>query len=126
MRYQKSTYAFVYFLRRSLLGLLLIQEKDIAWAPSQCVVFLCRSMYVTIMNMDIRGKQLEMIIARAVPMFAEMVDPIRIAHDDLALTNLRNQLRCSIYEKTRASVNITSLMHRYLRQSPHTRRFLVT
>ena len=37
MRYQKSTCAFVNFLRGSLSGLLLIQEEGIAWAPSQCV-----------------------------------------------------------------------------------------
>jgi hypothetical protein len=44
-------------------------------------------------------QELEMIFTRTLAIRVEMMDAIRISHDDLTLTNLRNQLRRTIYAK---------------------------
>ena len=45
-----------------------------------------------------------MILTRALTILGEMVYTIRVAHHDLALTNLGDQLRCPIYNDETSDV----------------------
>ena len=72
---------------------------------------------------ELRHQQmrLEMVFARALAVLPKVMDAIGVSHDDLALTNLRDQLRRSIYPTKRGSLNIPPLPSMGTYDSRHTR-----
>ena len=67
----------------------------------------------------------KVVLARTLTILVEVMDAVRVSNDYLDLIYLGDQLRGTIYKHSDAHTTCFLLLSRYIRQSPHTRRFFV-